>query len=375
MSAASQPLARSGAAGSRAGGPRAIVSPVAPDSSALLPGFLRKLQDPAIKTVLLAGCGGGFDFVHGLMLWPELRRLGKKVVVGSYSFGDPAKIGNAPTVFEEGQALARYVTAQSVPARSYAPEVHAASFLDERFPEDGPHGLYAFYARAFTVPTLTRLYGQLVQEHQVDAVILVDGGSDSLMAGDEEGLGDPVEDAVSITTVADLPGPKLKLLLTTGLGADRFNHVSDAATLRAIAELTRAGGFLGALSLEPDGVPMRLYRDLLAHLDARHAFRSVLSASILASAEGGFGSEAIPETVAGRVSPGGLFLWPLMAMVFAFDVQAVAARSRFPGWLRTAQTVHECYARVLAGREALSLRPVENLPRHEDLRNPDGRFL
>lgn len=368
---------RGGSTRSRApdSGARATLPTVTTDPSALLPGFLRKLQDPAIKTVLLAGCGGGFDFVHGLMLWPELRRLGKRVVVGSYSFGDPTKIGNAPTVFEEGPAVARYVTARSLPARAYAPEVHAASFLDERFPEDGPHGLYAFYARAFTVPTLTRLYAQLVAEHAVDAVILVDGGSDSLMAGDEEGLGDPVEDAVSLTTVADLEGPKLKLLLTTGLGADRFNHVSDAATLRAIAELTRAGGFLGALSLEPDGAPMRLYRDLLAHLDARHSFRSVLSASILASAHGGYGTDAIPETVAGRVSPGGLFLWPLMAMVFAFDVAAVAARSHFPGWLRSAQTVHECYARVLAGRESLALRPVENLPRHEDLRNPDGRFL
>lgn len=29
--------------------------------------------------------------------------------------------------------------------------------------------------------------------------MIYDGGSDSLMAGDEEGLGDPIEDAVSQT--------------------------------------------------------------------------------------------------------------------------------------------------------------------------------
>ena len=65
------------------------------ETSGLLPGFVRRLASPEIRTVLLCGCGGGFDFVHALMLWPELRRLGKQVVVGSYSFGDPRKIEQA----------------------------------------------------------------------------------------------------------------------------------------------------------------------------------------------------------------------------------------------------------------------------------------
>lgn len=345
------------------------------DVSHLLPGFARRLQDPAVKTVLLCGCGGGFDFVHGLMLVPELRRLGKRVLISSYSFGDPDRIDHAPLVYEAGEARVRRVTARSVGPRAYAPEVHAAAFLDQRFPEHGPHEIYASYARAFTVPALSGFYAQLVAEHHVDAVVLVDGGSDSLMAGDEEGLGDPLEDAVSLTAVAGLEGPRLKLLLATGLGTDRFNHVSDAATLRAIAELTRAGGFLGSLSLEPEGAPMVFYRALLAWLDERHLFRSVLSASILAAAEGGFGSDGVPATLSARVRPGGLFLWPLMAMFFAFDVEKVVARSHLSRWIRDLDSVPACYRAILAGRERLSLRPVENLPRHEDLRNPDGRFI
>src|SRR4051812_26734684 len=43
------------------------------DSSLLLPTFLRRLADPDVKTVLLCGCGGGFDFVHSLLLYPELQ--------------------------------------------------------------------------------------------------------------------------------------------------------------------------------------------------------------------------------------------------------------------------------------------------------------
>src|SRR5262245_42849901 len=181
-------------------------------NSFLMPTFFRQIADPAIKTVMLCGCGGGFDFVHSLTLYPELRRLGKEVVVGSYSFGDPRRIGGpAEVVFDEGGALAKRVTARSVPDAHYGPEVHVCSFLDGRYPSSAPHAGYAYHARAFTVPLLTRLYRQLIAAHAVDAVVLVDGGSDSLMVGDEQGLGDPVEDAVSVATVAGLGGLKAKV--------------------------------------------------------------------------------------------------------------------------------------------------------------------
>ena len=66
--------------------------------SLLAPSFLAMLEDPEVKTILVVGCGGGFDFVHGMVLYPELMRLGKKVVIGSYSFGDPSAIHGAQLV-------------------------------------------------------------------------------------------------------------------------------------------------------------------------------------------------------------------------------------------------------------------------------------
>ena len=84
--------------------------------SFLLPTFLRKLAEPSIKTVLLCGCGGGFDSVHSLTLYPELMRLEKNVVLGSYSFGDPNEITGAADVFNEGGVIAKRVTAASTPA-------------------------------------------------------------------------------------------------------------------------------------------------------------------------------------------------------------------------------------------------------------------
>jgi hypothetical protein len=334
--------------------------------SLLLPTFLGRLADPAVRTVMLCGCGGGFDFVHSLLLYPELLRLGKQVVLGSYSFGLPQQIEQAEVVFEEGDAQVKRVTAASVPRADYGPEVHVASFLDERYPGRAPHEVYAYYARAFTVPLLRALYSRWVEEHAIDAVVMVDGGSDSLMVGDEEGLGDPIEDAVSVAAVASLSGVRTKMLVSVGLGSDRYNQVSDAASLRAIAELTRSGGFLGAVSVEPGSAGFQLYRGCLAHLDSRQSFRSVLASNIAAAVVGGFG----PGGVEGRARDGSVFLWPLMAVLWAFDVEQVARRSLTAGWVRGCDTVLGCHQALALGRQELGerVRPVEELPRHEDYR-------
>lgn len=191
------------------------------------------------------------------------------------------------------------------------------------------------------------------------------------MAGDEEGLGDPVEDCVSITAVAALERVPLRLLVAVGVGCDRFNHVSDAASLRAVAELTARGGFLGAVALEPDGAPFRFYRDCVDHLDGRQTFRSVLAGAILSACEGGFGAGAVPDRLATRVGAGGVYLWPLMSVLWAFDVPRLAERSLMSAWIRDAPTVMACYAAIEDGRRALGdrLRPVEDLPRHADWRH------
>lgn len=338
--------------------------------SILLPSFLVKLADPNIKNILLCGCGGGFDFVHSLLLYPELKRLGKQIIIGSYSFGEAQHIGNpAEIVFQEGNALAKRVSARSIPPSYYCPEVHVCSYLDRVYPDTAPHFVYAYYARAFTVPSLTRFYQQLVESHQIDALILVDGGSDSLMVGDEEGLGDPIEDAVSVATVAGLDNLKLKLLISVGLGCDRFNHVSDAASLRAVSELTASGGFLGSIGLEAQNQAFQFYKSCVEHIYQHQQFRSVIASSIIAAGEGNFSNLNIPESVAERVASEQYYLWYLMAILWAFDVDKVAERSLIVEWIHDQESVLECYAAMVQARRRMSLRQVENLPSHEHMRN------
>jgi hypothetical protein len=103
---------------------------LANEYSYFLPTFLCRLADPSVKTVMLCGCGGGFDFVHSLLLYPELKRLGKSVVIGSYSFGNPNNItGDVETIFDQGGAVAKRVTGASEPDPYYGPEVHVCSWI------------------------------------------------------------------------------------------------------------------------------------------------------------------------------------------------------------------------------------------------------
>eukprot|EP01006_Ploeotia_vitrea_P040980 TRINITY_DN66476_c7_g1_i1.p1 TRINITY_DN66476_c7_g1~~TRINITY_DN66476_c7_g1_i1.p1 ORF type:complete len:361 (-),score=38.76 TRINITY_DN66476_c7_g1_i1:418-1461(-) len=341
--------------------------------SFLLPTFMKKLADPEIKNILMCGCGGGFDFVHGLLLYPELKRLGKNVIIGSYSFGKPENIkGEAPIVFsnESGNIIAKHVTAKSEGWSHYAPEVGMCSFLDKKYPDDAPHSVYAYYARVFSVPVLKKLYDSWVEKHQIDAVVIIDGGTDSLMAGDEEGLGDPIEDCVSVTAAASL-NVKEKILLAVGFGADRFNHVSDHASLRAVGELTKAGGFLGSVSLEQNSEGFKCYSEGLTHIYEQQQFRSVLSGLIIAAGNGYFGFE-VPPSVGGRVREGESFIWALMAMFFAFDLEKVVERSLLSKAIGECESYLACNQAMNEMRKKLKqegkLRNIENLPTHEAMR-------
>jgi hypothetical protein len=290
------------------------------------------LKDPKIRSVLLVGCGGGFDFVHSLLIYDDLIQLGKEIYVGSYSFGNPQDYSANPPLeplFSDSYSrntsntdysnhsisndilspIVYRISSICSGSTEYCPELGYCSYLDLLYPSKSPHEIYAYYARSFTTRTLTQFYSQLISHHDIDVVICIDGGSDSLMKGDEHGLGDPIEDAVSVAAIASLccslqsysnptPSPSLTspkqplgLLYTVGFGCDRFNFVSDASSFRAVAELTALGGFLGSFSLTPSSHRVSIYREGLAHIYQRQQMRSILSGCILASALGSYGTD------------------------------------------------------------------------------------
>lgn len=63
---------------------------------------------------------------------------------------------------------------------------------------------------------------------QLDTIILCDGGTDSLMFGDEVELGTPFEDSMNMAAVSLCSSVAHKYLLCVGMGIDTFHGVCHA---------------------------------------------------------------------------------------------------------------------------------------------------
>jgi len=276
------------------------------------------------RRILIAGCGGGFDVYVGLPLFLHLREQGKEVRLASLSFADLQRV-----ITTDGYAE---VDRNSPGPPSYFPE----KWLSEWFWSTRGEEVTSFCVPATSGPgELRRCYVDLVERHGIDAVVLVDGGTDSLMRGDEPGLGTPVEDITSIAAVADLPGVRERLLVCLGFGIDAHHGVCHKHFLEAVADLTTRNAFLGTLQLQRGTPAVDAYVEACRFAAARNPLGpSIVQASICDALEGRYGDHHSTERTRGST----LWINPLMTLYWAFDLDAVAARCLYLDVIRDQPT-------------------------------------
>jgi hypothetical protein len=159
----------------------------------------------------------------------------------------------------------------------------------------------------------------------IDSVILIDGGTDSMMRGDEFDLGTPNEDIASLAAVHHLD-VGTKILVCTAFGVDHHHRVCHANFLEAVAELTKQQAFLGAFSLLPAMDEVRLYREATQFVFGKmNGMESIVNSSVLAAIDGVYGD--VHST--GRTKGSRLWINPLMAMYWAFELDPVARRNLY----------------------------------------------
>ena len=302
--------------------------------------------------ILLAGAGGGFDVFAGLPLFFALRAAGKQVFLANLTF----------TYFGETDAplLApnlRVVTPETTGADRYFPERRLSEWLAE---EGYPSTVYAF--EKVGVRPLRAAYRALVREVQPSAIVLVDGGTDILMCGDETGLGTPEEDMTSLAAVAglcDVEGDIEGFVASIGFGIDAHHGVCHAQVLESIAAIERAGGYLGAFAVTAAMPEGRAYLAAVSRAQSLTTQRpSIVNGSIAAAVEGRFGDVRFTT----RTAAGELFINPLMAIYFAFELLPLARRSLYLPQLEDTETIFDVSARIEAFRETISPRPHTPFP-------------
>ncbi|MGW3140890.1 DUF1152 domain-containing protein [Streptomyces sp. NPDC001139] len=314
------------------------------------PPFFTRLREA--RRVLVAGAGGGFDVYAGLPLALALRSAGKEVHLANLSFAD--LYGLDLDVWLEADVAA---VRPDTPARGdYFPERTLARWLDE---QGLPATVYAFPQTG--VQPLRAAYRALV-EHLggVDAVVLVDGGTDILMRGDEHGLGTPEEDMASLAAVHGMDEIPQRLVACLGFGVDAHHGVNHSLVLENLAALDRDGGYLGAFSLQRESREGALYLDAVAHAQrATPAYPSIVNGSVAAAVRGDFGDVRFTE----RTKDSELFINPLMSVYFCADAVALARRNLYLDRLENTALMRQISTAVAEFRDGLARqRPPRAYP-------------
>jgi hypothetical protein len=297
--------------------------------------------------VLVAGCGGGFDVFAGVPLAQYLRTRGKSVVLANFSFTNLWMCGGervSPTLWR--------VDRQSVEL-PYFPEKWLVEWLDRH---EQPVPVYAF-AKSGVAP-LSSAYEWIMREHQIDLVLLVDGGTDSIIFGDEPGIGSAVEDAVSILAANKVAGERA-VLAALGFGIDHYHGVSHHAFLENVARLTRDRGFLGAFSLQSGTPEADGFLDLVDYANQRQPLhRSIVCNSIAGALRGEFGDYHATN----RTSGNELFINPLMSQYWTFEVPGIARHMGYANQLADTERLEDVKRAIELWRDTVELRPQRPIP-------------
>lgn len=300
--------------------------------------------------ILIAGAGGGYDVVCGLPLFLALEAAGHEAHLASFSSTPLNDIGasvrHTDTLWEVTAASAR---------PSYFPEGWLSRWFRERQARDvsvwcfGASGVGPYHAS----------YEYLVNTLGIDTIIVVDGGVDSLLRGDEFSLASPLEDALTLAAVSLLEGPRL-VLVTTAFSAERLDNISHAQVLARIADLTRADALLGVstlLSASPEGRTfIEAAEYVLSHQAGMH--QSVVIGSMLSALRGEFGDQVVnPYTQ--NTPP---WISPLMCLYWFLDLPEVARQNLYLPHLRTTQTFPEAAERLHEFMRTRPKRGWEGIP-------------
>jgi hypothetical protein len=252
-----------------------------------LPAFDRLRE---ARSVLLFGAGGGYDILSAIPLLTELAQLGKAVHLGGASFTSLEMLAGCHS--DETHTFMFPVTGDLAVPDRYCPEAWLARWLTGRG-HDAPI-IWSF--SKVGVRPLRAALADLIIRLGIDALVLVDGGIDILLRGDETSIGTPSEDLASLCAVADLDVP-LRLVVCLGLGTELRDGIPHAQVLERMAELQRAGGFLGSVSLHPQMKGGAAYLDAMAFVEEglKNQRGSHVQRTVRASMLGAFGSSG-PDT-------------------------------------------------------------------------------
>lgn len=301
------------------------------------------------QNLLIAGMGGGFDIFCGLPIYFELQQLGYQVHLANFSFSD---ILNCHAAHRLTATLVG-ITAEDDGFVLYFPELYLARWFQET--RDEQVTIWCFHKTG--VRPLLENYEILIEQLSLDGILLIDGGIDSLIRGDEPATGTLIEDATSLCVVNTLTQIPTRLLGCTAFGAEQ--DITYAAIFENIATLTAAGGFLGVCSLTPQMDVYRAYKDAVLSVHGqKYQDPSVINSSIISAVQGHYGNYHLTEKTQGSR----LWISPLMPLYWFFDLPIVAEHNLFLPQIQETETFMDAMHAYMHSLQHITKRSSTHIP-------------
>eukprot|EP01080_Neovahlkampfia_damariscottae_P008005 gene8005-12470_t len=298
--------------------------------------FFEQLKES--KSVLLCGCGGGYDFFGAIPLYLSLRNSGKKVFLSNLTFSSNIQKMSGKRFPEKGNWCVEINSdsgyENDVTSQYYFPERLVSKWFKENENIDVP--IYTL-VRSSGPKKHRESYECIINEHQIDAIVLVDNGTDSLMFGDEPLLGSPQEDMTSIAAIYGIKTEIKKILVNIGFGVDSFHGVNHYRYLENVSTIIKQGGFFGAFSLLRETEEAQKMNKIYL---ACQPYNSIVCSSVTSAVNGDFG-DFHHKSTQNRTYGSELFINPIMSLYWCFDLDIAASNIIYLQEIMNCENIYE----------------------------------
>ncbi len=302
-----------------------------------------RVRDALNGNVLFVGIGGGYDIMGAVPLYMTFE---DKCTFANYN-GSKLK------------TLEKFTT-ESQPLEDAYIESRLAQYL-------APHNLNQ---NVYAIPrggvqSIKVNLDQIIQENDIDAIVAVDGGVDSLMTGDEEGAGTWLDDTAALTAVRLVDRRVPKVLACLGFGTELEEELCHHHVLQNMAELMSIEAFYGSCALLRDSFEFREYQEACEHVwEGRR--KSHIHTKVISAVNGMFGDvnqyDGVDAQVVGGVKCKN-FVSPLMSLYWFFELNAVVSRNKIAKAIEKTNTstdVLMVYRQMIG--QLVNKRPREVIP-------------
>lgn len=308
---------------------------------------------PKHSNILIAGAGGGFDFLCGLPIILELEARGHSTHIANYSFTNLKEIKNATWHSEN---LLEIKADSTLENDNYFPEFHLSNWYRQN--KKIEKSVWCFTKSG--VKQTLESYNYLINKFDIKAVICIDGGVDGIFRGDEFDLGTPSMDSISVISTHLSKAP-IRIYACTAFGTEGAEgKVSHAQALNRMSDLITENAFLGVGTIRQNDKFGAEFIDAVSFIYSRlePLGESIILNTLIASIKGKYGNQNVhPKTQ--FTQP---WISPLTSLIWYFNADNVSKSKLFYESAKNSFSVAEVAEAIEEVRQKINIKPYEDIP-------------